>query len=122
MLLYPGLVVAIAFVAASGAEALGAAVADENLAEYIRVDYAFDGLMAEIARNRFAETAVTPLHAHCRRFWTAYQAYGDWSQVADLHVELMQSVVAGNEDQAGAVAEALVDYLDEFTRTVIEEI
>ena len=104
------------------AQAMVAAVEAENLAEYIRVDYAFDGLMAEIARNRFAETAVTPLHAHSRRFWTAYKAYGDWSRVADLHVGLMQSVVAGDEDAAGAAAEALVDYLDEFTRIVIDEI
>jgi hypothetical protein len=34
----------------------------------------------------------------------------------------MQSVVDGDEAQAGAAAEGLVDYLDEFTRKVIEEI
>ena len=104
------------------AEALLQAVQDENLAEYIRIDYEFDELMAEMARNPFATTAVIPLHAHSRRFWTAYKAYGDWSRVADLHVALMQSVANGDEDGAGATAEALVDYLDEFTRKVIEEI
>jgi len=104
------------------AEALVQAVEAENLAEYIRIDYEFDGLMADIARNPFAETAVTPLHAHSRRFWTAYKAYGDWSRVAELHVGVMQSVVDGDEEQASAAAETLVDYLDEFTRIVIEEI
>lgn len=106
----------------SYAEQLVSAVQAQNLADYIRIDYEFDGLMAEIARNPFATTAVAPLHAHSRRFWTAYKAFGDWSRVAELHVRLMQSVVAGEEDEAGAAAEALVDYLIEFTRKVIEEI
>ncbi len=93
-----------------------------DLTEYMRIDYEFDELLTDAARNPFATGAVAPLHAHSRRFWVAYRAYGDWARIAQLHASLMNNVANANEAEAAAASESLIDCLEDFTRTVIESI
>lgn len=99
-----------------------AAAGDKDLENYMRIDYAFDHLSARVANNKFVTQAVSPLHVHSRRFWYAYQQYGDWLQIAANHQALMASIAQGDEAEAGQRANALIDYLTEFTKSILEEI
>jgi DNA-binding GntR family transcriptional regulator len=95
---------------------------DENLADYMRVDYEFDELVTIAARNPFAAEAAHPLHAHSRRFWYAYRQHADWLRIAELHGVVMNRIVERDQAQAAAASDQLIDYLEEFARAVIEAI
>ncbi len=94
----------------------------KHLVEFMRVDRAFDALIEAAARNTFAVRAVKPMHAHCRRFWYLYRHNGDIAKAAELHARLMRAVASGNVKSAGKASDALVDYLQKFTRTTLEQL
>lgn len=102
------------------AELLQQAAAAEDLEAFMRVDRAADEVLEEAARNPFATRAVAPLHAHCRRFWYAHQHDGDLSRSAALHRQVLGAVVAQDEAAAAQAADVLNDYLEAFTRHVME--
>ncbi|MDF3823407.1 hypothetical protein P3G55_26245, partial [Leptospira sp. 96542] len=56
----------------------------------------------------------------CRRFWYAYQHAGEIAQGARCHALLAQGIATGNTDAAAHGADALMDYLESFTRRVID--
>ena len=93
-----------------------------HLVEFMRVDRAFDALIEAAAHNTFAVRAVKPMHAHCRRFWYLYRHNGDIAKAAGLHARLMRAVAAGNEKAAGSASDALVGYLEVFTRKTLEQL
>jgi DNA-binding GntR family transcriptional regulator len=91
-----------------------------DMNEYMRLDTEFDRCVEAAARSAFAHQASMPLHAHCRRFWYLYKHNGDLRRSAGLHAALMRAVAAGDEDAAGKASDALVHYLEEFARTVLD--
>ena len=91
-----------------------------NLVEFMRLDRAFDSLVEAAARSTFAVRAVKPLHAHCRRFWYLYRHNGDIARAAALHARLMRAVASGRTQEAGRASDALMDYLEKFTRQTLE--
>jgi len=97
------------------------AAAAGNLAEFMRLDRYCDELLEAAAGNRFASRSLAPLHAHCRRFWYRYRHSGDLSASAALHERMMTAVADGDEVAAAAASDALIDYLDEFTRSAITQ-
>lgn len=102
------------------ATALAEAAQAGRLDEFMRLDQRFDEMIIEAARNPFAAEAVTPLHTHCRRFWYKFEAQGDLRRSARLHEQLMRTVAQGDQDRAADASDALLDYLDAFTRSVLE--
>ena len=89
----------------------------------MRIDYEFDELVTAAAKNPFAAEAVHPLHAHSRRFWCAYRQHADWLHIAELHAAVMNRIVEGDPGAGSRVAsDLLIDYLETFTRAVIEAI
>ena len=103
-------------------DAIFEAAANENLKEYIQADYEFDQLMMQVANNRFASNAVAPLHVHSRRFWHAYQQYGDWLQIAKNHQALAGSLAKGDTGEAVQNSDELINYLLTFTKSILEEV
>jgi DNA-binding GntR family transcriptional regulator len=102
------------------AEAMASAASRGDMAEYMRLDTAFDRLLEAASRSAFALQASVPLHAHCRRFWYLYRHNGDLPRAAELHGVMMHAVAAGDEDGAGTASDALVNYLEEFARTALD--
>lgn len=102
------------------AEALTAAAAENHTSEFMRLDRECDRVLEEASRNSFAAQACAPLHAHCRRFWYAYQNNGDLNQSAALHSALMNHVATGNHEEAGSASDTLMNYLEEFTRSALD--
>jgi DNA-binding GntR family transcriptional regulator len=103
-----------------GAGAIEQAAAGENLAEFMRLDRACDAILEAASRNPFATKAAEPLHAHCRRFWYRYRHDGDLTQSATLHASILRAVAGGDESEAAAASDALLDYLEAFTRATLD--
>jgi DNA-binding FadR family transcriptional regulator len=77
-------------------------------------------MVLDTAQNLFAAEAVTPLYTHCRRFWYKFEAQGDPRRSANLHEQLMRAIAQGDEAHATTASDALIDYLETFTRSVLE--
>lgn len=91
-----------------------------DLAAYMHADQALDRINHEACRNPYAVQAIIPMIIQCRRFWYAYQHEGDLERGARSHLDEVQGIYDNDPEQAVAGADALMDYLVEFTRTVIE--
>jgi hypothetical protein len=63
---------------------------------------------------------VVPLVTQCRRFWYAYQHAGEIKEGARCHALLARGIANGSEAEAVQGADALMDYLEAFTRRVID--
>ena len=63
---------------------------------------------------------MVPLVVQCRRFWYRYQNAGEITEGARRHMVLAQAISSGNEAQAADGASQLMDYLEQFTRRVID--
>ncbi len=101
------------------AGAMAAAAADQDLHRFLRCDQECDAIIYQAARNPFAIDIVTPLYSHCRRFWCSFSRDRDLVEVAQLHADLMTAVADGDPDRAVAASDALVGYLENFTRAVL---
>jgi DNA-binding GntR family transcriptional regulator len=97
----------------------GAAEADID--RFMIADREMDRLIELASMNPFAVRASRPLHVHCRRFWYYYQRSGDLKRAGQLHRFLADAIAAGDEQAAGRASDAIIDYLEEFTRLAIEQ-
>ncbi len=89
------------------------------LEAYMAADQELDNVNHAACGNFSAVKAVVPLVIQCRRFWYRYQAAGEITEGARFHMLLAEAIASGNEAQAAAAASALMDYLEQFTRRVI---
>jgi len=90
-----------------------------DLNGYMTADQELDNVNHEACCNFSAVKAVVPLVVQCRRFWYRYQAEGEITEGARFHMALAQAIASGNEADAAATANQLMDYLERFTRRVI---
>jgi DNA-binding GntR family transcriptional regulator len=102
------------------AEKMVKAAARENLTAYMAADHELDVVNHLACRNKSAVNAVLPLIVKCRRFWYAYQHEGEISEGARYHMELAQGIATGDERAARRGADLLMNYLEKFTRRVID--
>ena len=96
------------------------AAKENDVDAFMRLDRQCDEILKEAARNPFAVRSVAPLHAHCRRFWSAYKHNGDLTRSAELHAEIMKAVADADSDQAARASDDLIDYLENFTKEALE--
>ncbi|KWH51870.1 GntR family transcriptional regulator [Burkholderia cepacia] len=84
---------------------------------YLRSLYVANRLMAQLARNRFAAEAITPLHALSRRFYFIHHTdLNDLLKVSLLHAHVARAIADGDEREAGLAADTMMDYVDAFTK------
>lgn len=102
------------------AENIRAAAARGDVGAFLKLDRDCDDILESAARNPFAVQSAAPLHAHCRRFWSMYKHNGDLMQSAELHAKMMDAVADGPEDNAARASDALIDYLERFTKEALE--
>lgn len=95
------------------------AAARNDLKAYMQADQNLDMVNHAACRNSSAVTAVVPLVTQCRRFWYAYQHAGEITEGARCHALLARGIASGSEAEAVQGADALMDYLEKFTRRVI---
>jgi DNA-binding GntR family transcriptional regulator len=90
-----------------------------DLSRYVQDDRLCDQIIYEAARNPFAVDLVTPLYSHSRRFMCCFYREGDLARSAEFHAELMHWVAAGDQERAAQASDALIDYLEIFTKAAI---
>jgi len=98
------------------AEAMVQAAASGDLHQFLLFDQECDRIIYETARNPFAIDIVTPLYSHSRRYWCSFSQPGDLVRLAHCHGEVMKAVAEGSEAKAAAASDALIDYLEAFTK------
>jgi DNA-binding GntR family transcriptional regulator len=102
------------------AESMVDAAARGHLGDYMLADHALDLITHQASQNHSAVKCVLPLIVQCRRFWYAYQHEGEVSEGARAHMQLAQGIASGDEAQAVAGAEQLMEYLERFARRIID--
>lgn len=92
----------------------------KDINSYMQADQNLDAVVHDACRNVFAANAVAPLAIKCRRFWYAFQYDGDLLKGAESHLHLATGIVNGSEEEAAQGANLLMDYLEAFTRKIID--
>ncbi len=91
-------------------------------ATFMRLDRAFNLLVLEAARNEYAAGAMTLMHGLSRRFWYIhYKEVADLPQAARLHADIARAIAAGDEREAAAASDRLMDYIESFTRATLAD-
>lgn len=88
---------------------------------FMRLDRAFNELVAKASRNEFAMRALGSLSALSRRFW--YQHYkeaADLPLCANLHAEVCEAITQRNPEAAGRASDKLMGYIESFARRTLD--
>lgn len=95
----------------AAAIAMHEAVLARDIAEFMAADKSLDEAIAAAADNPFAVRVAAPLQTHSRRFWYRFQSGTGLAEAAGNHVLLIQAVLDGDENRAGAAADRLMALL-----------
>lgn len=103
------------------ADSLERAATERDEETYLRIDKAFNDLLVRSARNPVAARSLAPLQSLSRRFWYSHYLYArDRIPLAGrYHAAIMRAVAAADPEAAGEAVDRLMDYVGEFTRSVI---
>ncbi len=93
------------------AEKMREAASLPDVEAFLRLDKAFDDVVAQASCNPFAAKALAPLQTHSRRFWYRHFGREDLNPAAWNHLEIMQAIAGGNAEDAMEKAENLMFYL-----------
>lgn len=102
------------------ADEINIAASSNNITAFMRLDHDCDEVLERASRNPYAAQALSSLHAHCRRFWYRYQHEGDIIRSAALHTAMINAVISADETEASHAADAIIDYLEQFTRLALD--
>ena len=104
------------------AKELERVVVENDLRKFLRAHYEIKNFMAACARNLFVARAIAPCYAMSRRFYFLhYRAEPDVAIAARHHVAVIQAVVLGDEEEASAASDRLMDYVVAFTRATLNQ-
>jgi DNA-binding GntR family transcriptional regulator len=105
---------------AIGKEMEAAAVRSDDQT-FLELDREFHDLLPEAARNEFASSSLGLMNGLARRFWYLhYRQVADLPRIAGLHAAIARAVAAKDANRAGDCSDALLDYIEEFTRATLE--
>lgn len=103
------------------AEGMRAAASGDDEIEFMRLDRQLNLLMCRAAKNEYITSAMNLSHGQSRRFWFQHhRLVGDLALCARLHAKLASAVKSGNEEKAGKASDALLDYVEDFTRSTLD--
>jgi DNA-binding GntR family transcriptional regulator len=103
------------------AEEFEQAAADSDETKFMRLDREFNLLSASAAKNEFISSSMSLIHSLSRRFWFIhYKEVADMPLAARLHADVARAISARDEAKAAAASDALLDYLEGFTRATLD--
>ncbi len=96
-----------------------AAAIDDDLV-FMREDRELNDMIARHSGNTFAAISMNLWRSLSRRFWFHhYRETADMPLAARLHADLARAIASGEPDAAGAASDALLDYLETFTKATV---
>ena len=101
------------------AESMVQAAAAGDLHRFLLFDQECDRIIYETSRNSFVIDIVTPLYSHSRRFWCSFSQADDLVRLANYHADVMKAVADGSEDKAAVASDALINYLEAFSKAAV---
>jgi DNA-binding GntR family transcriptional regulator len=103
------------------ARAFEAAAKGNDETAFMRTDRAFNELCLVAARNEYAAGAMSLMHSLSRRFWFIhYRQAADMPLAAKLHATAARAIAKGDAAAAAAASDALIDYIEAFTRSTAD--
>ena len=88
---------------------------------FMRLDRELNLLTIETARNDYAARSMKLLQGLSRRFWYMhYRMTADLPLCARLHANQALAIGRGDREQAGKTTDALMDYVESFTRATVQ--
>ncbi len=93
---------------------------EDDALEFIKYDGEFDQILQIASRNFFASQISETTHAHCRRFWFMHRVASDLVESASLHANMMRATANGNQAEAETASDALSEYIEKFTRSILD--
>ncbi len=104
----------------ANAQALRLAGQTDDVLAFFRVHQRSEALAAQASRNPFLANAIAPCHAMSRRFYFLhYRAANDLLLACEHHAAVMEAISMGDEEKAAAAADAVLDYVENFTRATL---
>jgi DNA-binding GntR family transcriptional regulator len=102
------------------AQALRLAGRRGDIRAFFRAHVEAEGRALQASRNPFAATAISPCHAMSRRFYYLHHRTArDLKLACDHHADVMEAIARGDEVAASAAADAVLDYVEGFTRATV---
>jgi DNA-binding GntR family transcriptional regulator len=87
---------------------------------FMRLDRELNLLIVDAARNDYAARSMRLLQGLSRRFWYMhYRVAADLPRCARLHANQALAIGRGNGKQAAEATDALMDYVESFTRATV---
>lgn len=104
------------------AEAMEEAARKDDDIGFLRLDHEFNSLNIAAARNEFAAGAMALMAGLSRRFWFIHhKEVADLPVTARLHAEIARAIAKGDEGQAGAASDRLIDYVEQCARATVAD-
>jgi DNA-binding GntR family transcriptional regulator len=86
---------------------------------FLELDLMFNRLLAETCGNEYAVASIALMGGQSRRFWFRYfRADTDLAVTCETHADVADAIASGSVDAAVAASEALMNYIEAFTRRV----
>lgn len=104
------------------AEAMEVTASNDDDVEFMRLDQRYNQALAAACRNEYACKTMDLLQGLARRFWYRhYREALDLPRCVHLHADCSRAIAEGDQEAAGAASDALVDYIEEFTRATLSQ-
>src|SRR2546422_7103777 len=88
---------------------------------FMRLDRELNRLLVEAAHNDYAARSMKLLQGLSRRFWYMhYRTAADLPRCARLHANQALAIGRGNGKHAAEATDALMDYVENFTRATVQ--
>ncbi len=102
------------------ADAMEAAAATGDETGFLRLDRELNLLLLDAAHNEFAAAAMALMHGLSRRFWFIHwRRSAGLPEAAAAHARLARTIADGLVEEAAAASDALIDYIESFTRATV---
>ncbi len=103
------------------AEGLESAAELDDAMKFMRLDREFNQLLEVASRNEFLKSVMGVIGPLSRRFWYIhYQQVANVSLTARLHADIARAIVSRDEAAAQKASDALLDYVETFTRATLD--
>lgn len=103
-------------------ESMQDAARNDDEERFMQLDQDLNALLQQAARNEFATKAIGFMSGLSRRFWFMHRQRDarDLNAVVEHHIGLAKAIASGDPDLAGWASDALMDYVESFTRAAMD--